>query len=115
MESLETRLRPWKPRRPRPALERRLFGRASGRPGATLWRAGWLAPAAAGVWLAGLLVNPPGAPTFSSVASSSGWVELVLSNQSYAPYLPGSFQRAHNQLEVFAGTLTVAAATNAAP
>lgn len=111
MESLEARLRSWKLRRPRPALERRLFGRAS----ATLWRAGWLAPAAAAAWLVGVLVTPPGAPTFSSGAGSNGWVELVLSNQNYAPYLPGSFQRAHNQLEVFAGTLTLAAATNAAP
>ncbi|MDW8308137.1 MAG: hypothetical protein RMK20_02045 [Verrucomicrobiales bacterium] len=92
-----------------------MFGRSSARATNCFWRAGWLAPAAAGLLLAGVVITPQGVPTFSSPTSSNGWLELVLSNQSYAAYLPGSFQRAHNQLEAFAGTLSLAAATNAAP
>jgi len=49
------------------------------------------------------------------MSASEGWAELVLSNQSYAAYLPGSFQRSHNQIESLAGVLRLAAATNAAP
>jgi hypothetical protein len=90
-----------------------LFGHA-GR-AAAHWRSGWLAPAAAGALLAVVLVNPPVVPTGSTVTASNAWAELVMSNQSYASYLPGSFQRAHNQLETFAGTMTLAALTNAAP
>lgn len=115
MDCLETRLRSWKPRRPRPGLERRLFGRAAGCSATARWRSAWLAPAAAGALLALVLVNPPAVPTGSSVTASNAWAELVMSNQSYAAYLPGSFQRAHNQLESFAGMRTLAALTNAAP
>lgn len=95
-DALETRLRCWEPRRPSPALERRLFRRvpAGLKP---VMMAGWLAPAAACLVFAGLILNQqkPGSPP------SGGLVALALSNQSYAAYLPGSFQRTHNQLETF--------------
>lgn len=114
MKSLEARLRSWKPRRPARALERQLWGRAEGRSRCRLGPAGWLAPVAAAVGLLAVLINPPGAPTLSSANSSNAWAELVLSNPTYAPYLPGSFERAHNQLEAWAGWVRLEAATNAA-
>jgi len=59
--------------------------------------ASWLAPAAACLIFAGLILSPrnPGSPPSGALAA------LALSNQSYAAYLPGSFQRTHNQLETF--------------
>lgn len=92
-----------------------MFGRRSGRAAPALWRAGWLAPAAAGALLVGVLLNPPLPASLPRMSASEGWAELVLSNQSYAAYLPGSFQRSHNQIESLAGVLRLAAATNAAP
>ena len=58
MNSLETRLRSWRPRRPSARLKRRHF---SARPGAprrnVAWLLGWLAPAAACVLLTVLALN----------------------------------------------------------
>ena len=65
--------------------------------------AGWLAPAAACLLFAGVILNPQSAATLSGSPPTGGLVALVLSNQSYAAYLPGSFQRTHNQLETFPG------------
>jgi hypothetical protein len=96
-------LRCWMPRHPSAALERRLFHRATAGPRPELV-AGWLAPAAACLLFAGLVLNPQGAGTLSGPPESGGMVALILSNQSYAAYLPGSFQRTHNQLETFSRT-----------
>jgi hypothetical protein len=63
--------------------------------------AGWLAPAAACLMFAGLILNPQSAPTLSGSTQSGGLRALILSTQSYAAYLPGSFQLTHNQLETF--------------
>ncbi len=63
--------------------------------------AGWFASAAACLLFAGLILNPQSTATLSGSLPSGGLVALVLSNQSYAAYLPGSFQRTHNQLETF--------------
>jgi len=60
--------------------------------------AGWFAPAAACLLLACVILNPRSAVNLSD-SSEGGLVTLVLSNQSYASYLPGSFKRTHNQLE----------------
>ena len=100
LDPLEARLRSWTPRRPSATLERRLFARATVSPRPALL-AGWLAPAAACLILAGSLLNPQNAGTLSGTSPSGGLAALALSNQSYAAYLPGSFQRTHNQLETF--------------
>jgi len=91
------------PRRPSAALERRLFPQAKPRPRPALV-AGWLAPAAACLMFAGLILNPQNSRMSSGSSPSGGMVGLILSNQSYAAYLPGSFQRTHNQLEAFSRT-----------
>jgi len=64
--------------------------------------AAWLAPAAACLLFADLILNPQSTATLSGTSASGGMLGLILSNQSYAAYLPGSFQCAHNQLETFA-------------
>lgn len=113
MDPLETQLQSWKPRRPSATLERQLFRRAARRPRPALV-AGWLAPAAACLLLLGSLLNPQSAATLTGDPHSGGLLALISSNQSYASYLPGSFERTHNQLEAFsqAGGVDIAAATN---
>ena len=51
-----------------------------------------------------LIVNQRGAVTFSDTARSGVMVAVILSNQSYAAYLPGSFQRSINRLDTFEWT-----------
>ena len=63
--------------------------------------AGWFAPAAACLILAGVIFNPRSVATLSDASAAGGMVGMIMSNQSYAAYLPGSFQRTHNQLETF--------------
>jgi hypothetical protein len=101
MERLEAELRCWMPRRPSATLERRLFRRATPRPMPAMV-AGWLAPAAACLMFAGLILNPQSGGVSSDSPVSGVMAGLILSNQNYAAYLPGSFQRTHNQLETFA-------------
>lgn len=98
--TLETQLRSWRPRRPSAGFERRLFRHAKEAP--RLGRvAGWLAPAAACLVFAGLVLNPRMTATFPATEPAGGMLAQIMSNQSYAAYLPGSFQRVHNQLETF--------------
>ena len=100
MNPLETQLRSWKPRRPSARLERRLFParNPSARPAPAL--AQWLAPAMACLLFATLALHPPG----SSVPGSQPLLAVILSNQSYAAYLPGSFQREQNRWDTFEWT-----------
>ncbi len=96
-------MRSWTPRRPSVTLERRLFHRPTPEP-RPVTLAAWLAPVAACLLFAGLILNPQGAATLSGSPQSRALVALILSNQSYAAYLPGSFVRTHNQLETFAAS-----------
>jgi hypothetical protein len=100
LDPLEAQLRSWTPRRPSATLERRLFHRVIAGPCPAML-ARWLAPAAVCLVFAGVILNPQSAATWSSPTQSRGLVALPLSNQNYAAYLPGSFQRKHNQLETF--------------
>jgi len=54
-------------------------------------------PAMAALMLLCVLFNQHNSRTFSSAGSSS-MVAVALSNQSIAPWLPGSFSREHNGL-----------------
>ena len=112
---LETQLRSWKPRRPSPALERKIFGRrvaAPERGAAAKPRivfpafASLLAPAAACVLVTGTLLNHSGPGLTSPAASGEALAGLSMSNQSYAAYLPGSFQLDVNRLDTFRWTNT---------
>src|SRR5262245_33225217 len=99
MDSLETQLKSWAPRRPSAKLEARLFGRAPAR-----MSFGWLAPAAACLLLAVSIVNPRNEGLLASVGDSGPWVGAALSNQSYAAYFPANYRGAENCLATFEWT-----------
>src|SRR5438093_120386 len=117
---LETQLRSWKPRRPSARLERKLFGRArrsaravgdcgeNGARGATRPTfpafASLLAPAAACLIVATAALNHPAAVPDAARADREALGAMSVSNQSYAAYLPGSFQLTANRLDTFRWT-----------
>ena len=100
---LETRLRSWTPRRPSAGLERRLFPRPKRAPRKAR-SLNWLVPVSACLLFAVLILNPQGAANRSATPRAGTMVALILSNQSYAPYLSGSFQRSVNRLDTFEWT-----------
>jgi hypothetical protein len=65
---------------------------------------GWLLPATACFMFVCLLLNPENMATLSDKPQRGTLVALSLSNQSYAAFLPGSFQRAANRLDSFEWT-----------
>ena len=99
MNELEKHLLLWTPRRPSAKLERRLF--AAGPAWAeTLppFRFTWLAPATAALMLLCVLFNQRYGASLSTSVSPVPMVAMILSNQSAAAYLPGSFQAEQNNL-----------------
>jgi hypothetical protein len=56
----------------------------------------WLAPMTASLALIAVLFSQRTSPAISGTANSTPMVAMILSNQSVAAYLPGSFQRAQN-------------------
>src|SRR5882762_10109881 len=97
MNELETQLRSWMARRPSARLERQLFRPKRAKPSISAWP-GLLAPVTACLLVAIAVLNQHG----QVVASSDGTlIAMSLSNQNYAAYLPGSFQRANNRLDTF--------------
>jgi len=60
----------------------------------------WLAPAMACVLFATLALNPRG----PILPGSQPMMAMILSNQSFAAYLPGSFQRDQNRWDTFEWT-----------
>ena len=107
MNELEAQLRSWAPRRPSASLERRLFARqpaAAELPAA--FHVSWLPPALAALVLAGLFLNSHNGTAIGS-SNSVPVVAMILSNQSAAAYLPGSFERTENRLPAEAYEWTV--------
>lgn len=103
MNPLETQLRSWTPRRPSPKLERRLLGGPIRR--YTLPRlVSIFAPVAACLvlTLAGWKQMP--APLLASEDPQVALVASSLSNQNFAPYLPGNCQSAANRWDTFEWT-----------
>jgi hypothetical protein len=98
LNELEMQLRSWVPRRPSKRLKARLFGQPlpSEVPEPS-FRLSWLPPATAVLLLLCVLFNQHSSQAISS-ASSNSMVAVALSNQSIAPWLPGSFSREHNGL-----------------
>jgi hypothetical protein len=103
MKPLEAQLKSWMPRRPSAALERKLFGAPAPRPPPARCF-GWLAPAAACLLVVGAMVHQRGGTTLSIAPDHEELVAMSLSNQSYAAYLPGSFQREQNRWDTFEWT-----------
>jgi hypothetical protein len=58
----------------------------------------WLAPATAALMLMCVLFNQRFGPALSTAASPGPLLANILSNQSAAAYLPGSFQAEQNNL-----------------
>ena len=99
MNEFENQLLLLTPRRPSAMLERQLF--ASGPVSAEvlpLLRLSWLAPATAALMLMCVLFNQCYGPALSVSAPSGPLVAMILSNQSAAAYLPGSFRAERNNL-----------------
>ena len=98
LNELEVRLRSWVPRRPSAKLKRRLFRQQSaGLEQTPSFRLSWLPPATAAALLLCVLFNQHSSQALSSSGANS-IVAVALSNQSIAPWLPGSFSREHNGL-----------------
>ena len=99
MTELEQQLRSWAPRPPSANLERRLFDRrAATESTPPTFRLAWLAPVTAAMLVACLVVNQRGNAVTPISGGSQGMVAMILSNQSAAAYLPGSFGREQNGL-----------------
>lgn len=56
--------------------------------------------------LGGLLVAQWNTPPVTAATDQAPMVAMILSNQSYAAYLPGSFQRNQNRWDTFEWTNT---------
>lgn len=65
---------------------------------------GWLVPATACLLLAGVSLNQESRLGVSELSSRSNFVAVIMSNQSYAAYLPGSFQQSANRVDTFEWT-----------
>ncbi len=105
MKSLEEQVRSWKPRRPSPALERRLFPQRASEYRSELLA--WLVPATVCVVMVMMTSHQPENPALAGETRESAMIPAAMSNQSYAPFLPGSFQRSANRLDTFEWTKAV--------
>jgi len=101
MKDIETQLRSWVLRRPSASVKRQLFTGHEGIAEASAipsFRVSWLAPVAVACLLMCVLLNQHSGASFAGSAGSAPLAALILSNQSAAAYLPGSFERQHNNL-----------------
>ena len=99
MNELEKWLHLWTPRRPSARLERRLFAARPAPVEALLpFRFGWLAPTTVALALMCVLFNQRYGAPCATTTGASPMVAMILSNQSAAAYLPGSFQAEQNSL-----------------
>lgn len=98
MNEVEVQLRSWVPRRPSARLKKRLFrAEAPATETGRSFRLSWLPPATAAALLLCVLFNQHASQAVSSAGANS-IVAVALSNQSIAPWLPGSFPREYNRL-----------------
>lgn len=112
LNSFETRMRSWTPRRPSPELEARLFGAATVAPAGSNARRhlpgwSWLAPAAC-VGALALQLSLPVAQKQLAESGGAGPVlaQAGLSNQTLAAFAPGWSHSARNHIpgETFEST-----------
>lgn len=127
MNELEAQLRSWTPRRPSPKLEagwrnaerainapmrreqrspyRREALRWTDWPGLTWFRlARAVAPALACLLLSAAILMQPGHGLIVPSADQPAMIAMAMSNQNFAPYLPGNFQSTANRLGTFRWT-----------
>jgi len=124
MNQLEEQLRSWTPRRPSPRLERcgRTAAAAPWRPEQNRPRRSWVlggidwpgrsglrlartvAPALACLLLTAAILRQPDQGLISPGPDQPALIALAMSNQNFAPYLPGSFQPTANRLDTFGWT-----------
>jgi hypothetical protein len=98
MQELETRLKAWPRRRPASALEARIFRARPESPPLSRLVFSLLAPATAAVMLVCGMFNQRNCTTIAISSHSGPWVAMVLSNQSAASFVPGTFQKEANSL-----------------
>ena len=96
MDSLETQLRSWQPRRPSAGLKRRIFSARPDVPTNATFL-GWLAPVTACALLTLLVFNPANSLPGSSPARGA-MMGMVMSNQNYAAYASDGSQNVQNRL-----------------
>lgn len=97
-KDLETLLRSWAPRRPSATLSATLFPHTTEEPLPNL-RLSWLVPATAAFLLLFSFFNQHSDHSFGGASTTSvPLVASIMSNQSAAAYLPGSFSQAQNKL-----------------
>ena len=103
MNPSEELLRSWTPRRPSPKLERRLF-----RPPVHRFvlpkLASVLVPTAACLLVTLTGLKQFGPPLLAHEEPQAALVALSLSNQHFAPYLPGNGQSTANRVDTFEWT-----------
>ena len=103
MKTLEVQLVSWKPRRPSARLEQEIFGPRETGPGLrTLMRI--VTPVAACLMFTVVMLNQPDRSLAIPTTEPGLLLAMSLSNQSYAAYLPGSFQLSANRLDTFGWT-----------
>ncbi len=99
---MEKQLRLWTPRHPSKGLEARIFAAAAADAApevmAVPLRLNWLAPAMAAVLLMCVLFNQHFGSSPYGGSGSGSMAAMILSNQSAAAYLPGSFQGDRNTI-----------------
>jgi len=103
MNTLETQLRSWTPRRPSPRLERRLFGREALHFSISRLIS-VLTPTAACVLLTVSMLKQSAHELLPDGGNQAALVAMGLSNQNYAAYLPGAFQPTANRVDTFEWT-----------
>ena len=104
MNTLETRLRSWTPRRPSPGLERRVLGSEPSAHFSLSRLATVLVPTAACLLLAIPMARQSAHELLPNEGQRAAMVAMSLSNQNYAAYLPGSFQPTANRVDTFEWT-----------
>lgn len=102
--TLEEQLRSWKPRRPSPRVEQRLFGTRQHFHFTLPRLAGILTPTMACLMVTVSLWRQVGQPILNENESQTAVIAMSLSNQNYAPYLATSFQPTANRLDTFGWT-----------
>lgn len=95
-------MRSWTPRRPSKGLEARIFatphGPAQVAAAEPPIRLNWLAPAMAALVLLCVLFNQRFSSNTFAESGGTAMTAMILSNQSSAAYLPGSFQGDRNTI-----------------
>lgn len=64
----------------------------------------WFGPVTACLLFVCVVLSQHSTPNFSSASRPDAMVAAIMSNQSYAAFLPGSFQRSANRLDTFEWT-----------